>query len=1445
MSINRSSRRFAQSEIENQYSNSIIKKFVKWLLRRWYFFSQRLSRSQAGFVLQTTMMVLLVLSLIVSSILLRSVQQSEQVINVRENQKVFNAASPAIDRAKAKLEYLFEIDGGFPDKVPSDTQLSNLMLDDNQYKLPDETRIDINNDGTKDNAWAYKIDSDSDGQTDTTIAYSILMQSEADTDADGTPDISLADDNDTEKAANLLTRSGPLSITASSVNNCQLPALKIENGWYTNNDSSLRKRFQFNAVVANTKELNRTVTAMQLDQDRQLDRGNKWAAWFRYDLELYPSSDFNWNGAIHTGGNLMMGESTDKARLYLISSPKSCFYTADASEVTLAQYGSTENPDFQGQVITLDAKDNEFNGETNIDLYPGSATEPDSPEDLNNNSDSVEDVGKPYDYSLNPIVLYTEDKSQSRYTADPSNVSTRDPDWSQQQLSQRIFNKNEKEPYVDDTYRADDRYGPKPKYKKPDSNFQKTITAAENGTHINDNTDILTNNTPTSNNEDNLGLDGYWERRAKLEGLRLIVGQRLQLGNAFGWEGDEDPLYLPTEFKDNEARQRKSLRDNLAAVQAMAVYHKSGADPDFPLACIALTAHPGTVQTISNSTTFTLNAGKPDTDFLTGNGTNGWEFEPPAGVTTGAAFKDTIDDDDDPLRIALSNLARFAGDPDGAFPPKQEAGEIHPNPYLSMWGDFSNLRRVIDLLDSGVDYDQLSIADRTTLHAAACTLGMLAYNVQNKQAQYNSALASIPADTLANELWKLMDGDESNGEVNLLINTPVPFPTNYNPNQDGADFYAQFTLDQYKEAIQNDPDLSNLDESELFAKLDSLKNFVDNKDNIDIRSDRSFGFNQKKNNDSVPSITRKIACDPDSFSPALTNSGLVLKQKKLALAVAFCSPTNPKRRYPSLYYLFPLSQHYQTDGQPSDEEYISDPNIENSTYNAIDLAEIVLNPRSIDDWTFQPSTSGSNPIKDQNDTSYYVPFLDKGIYDGREMLAVRVLDIDLKFMLNSYVSTETLLPASGLVYAFREDAMREDGIARPASQTWSDCKAEDDLTQDIGCLMQVGDSQDPPINDQTGVSPKPVDFYADPDRRPHGFRLRNGVTLKRDGTDRGLSFITDNPVYIQGDFNLHQDSSGNKIEEFEELLGDNWGNFYDRETLDSNFAKTATDNWRPSEIVADGITILSDNFCDGTIASGIDNDNTIANCGSNQKSSYLNSTTKVNSSIKGSLQFSSSEDGWIRENPDDDPTVPEDSTHLKSPIKLDRNAKPLYQKSDGTIAPYPNNNNNDEYYKLMGFARELNTAQNQTVNAVLISGIVPSRPGQSNGGLQNFPRLLENWTNKKLFIAGSFVQLNFSTYADAPFDIEKDGWEPLPNNEPDSGEVKTPYYKEPNRRWGYDVGLQYNPPSPAVKRSISRGTPRSEFYKTLAADDPYIKQLRCASIDTNGTKVDQQATDCS
>ncbi|MFL6589204.1 MAG: hypothetical protein ACJ8M4_03440 [Chthoniobacterales bacterium] len=61
------------------------------------------------------------------------------------------------------------------------------------------------------------------------------------------------------------------------------------------------------------------------------------------------------------------------------------------------------------------------------------------------------------------------------------------------------------------------------------------------------------------------------------------------------------------------------------------------------------------------------------------------------------------------------------------------------------------------------------------------------------------------------------------------------------------------------------------------------------------------------------------------------------------------------------------------------------------------------------------------------------------------------------------------------------------------------------------------------------------------------------------------------------------------------------------------------------------------------------------------------------------------------------------------------------------------------------------TATNTTVNAAIVSGIVPSSAGNYSGGGENFVRLLEDWKNNTLCIYGSMVELWTSTQATGPW----------------------------------------------------------------------------------------------
>jgi hypothetical protein len=1508
-------------------------------------FSKQRFLAKTGFILPTIAILLLIMSLVVSSLLFRSVNRTTQTIAERNQQIIYNAATPAIDRAKAKLEYLFRQDARFPGGLPSDRDLEemlkNLKADkqdidpstsaiDNPYDFPGETRLDLNDDNVLDNAWLFQLDTNGDGQQET-VAYSVLVKTQ---DTSGVTTVDRKG-SDSEKANKMVVRNGPINLIRSSDAACQDIYGAPEGGWDAISSATVRRAFQVTAlVVDNANQANRTVATLEMQQDRQADRGNKWGAWFRNDLEIFPGPAFRWNGAMHTEGNLIIGDSSN-FQAYLISSPNSCLYTRENSEVSIGGNSDETTPPFLGQMINGSMKLNTYTGSSRFDLYNSKTPIPTVT--LDQATDSVKPTAaneNPADISIDPVVVFTSNQNRNR-KGDDKNTNVRDGDWKKRQVNTegRIINQSARAPYVDDTYRADNRYGPKPEYNdriKPFIEEDGTPTGKKTGDPIlstDKNYGILT--TLSATDPENQGLDGYWERRAWAEGLRVIVGQRLELGNAFGWQGSNDPLYPPQtnaasgssmSARANEQRQWKTMRDNLAAVQATAVYHSAGTSRDFPIACLATTAHPGTQQTIINSTTFNVDSsGVPtNTNFLTGNGTNGWEFNPPTvsgTVLSNTTFASAIASNQ-PLGRALRNLARFAGDPYGAFPPKQETSGtiVHPEPTLTMWGSFSNLRQVFSLMDAStnpVSYSDLSIADKTTLQTAACTMGMLAYQLDNlRDLNYASTTATdtinqaelITLDTALQGV-SLPNGSTPDTYINALpaANRAVALLIHLKEQvaRDRRFGFANVpaTAGQYQYAVQyvsgfvyggqtyNAGDTINLGFD--YSNAATGNNF--------------FGFGN-------PNTVGDLNGNGNN-----SDDRQAAEQQFIRLATSI-SPRNNNSKFPSLFYLFPVIDHFHdgaatttalatnvnaTVTQPSTELYVSNSYITSSGVNSSSIyrvlqdtnggatngvedgtddgiGAIAIQPKARASWSLPNTTTTTGRVNliTQGTTSVAVPFLDKGIFNGREMMAVRVLDLDLDQLRRNSIGGETWLPNSGIIYAFREDAVREDGIARPSLETWANCDTANELGSTAAtnnCRINATGTNpvDPPINSTTGISTKPVDFYADPDRRPHGFRLRKGEYIRHPVTNpvlRGLAFISDNPVYIMGDncaFNLHSSAENatpacnnidtNRIEEFTNLLDDDWGDFYTRGSGGTNGSLNTTfgragDTWRPAEIIADGISVLSNSFVDGSIAEGI------RRADNGSRSSFRTLNAPGAAGAAGDANRS-----WVRE----DGSV-SNAVNAALPIKISRNGFPLYcvnttgndsgnlanpnsctgsslreqafgRENDALPSGFttkPNGGTNRTYMTFDDSKDRIGVANNHRMNATVVSALVPSRAGQSYGGFHNFPRFLENWGGRDLHIAGAFIQLNFSTSATAPFD--QDSWESGLN--PQSNDEDIAYYNPPNRRWGYDVGLQYAPAGPVSKRFVTPSNTRSEFYRELPIDDEYVKRLRCArpGIDTDG-----------
>lgn len=92
------------------------------------------------------------------------------------------------------------------------------------------------------------------------------------------------------------------------------------------------------------------------------------------------------------------------------------------------------------------------------------------------------------------------------------------------------------------------------------------------------------------------------------------------------------------------------------------------------------------------------------------------------------------------------------------------------------------------------------------------------------------------------------------------------------------------------------------------------------------------------------------------------------------------------------------------------------------------------------------------------------------------------------------------------------------------------------------------------------------------------------------------------------------------------------------------------------------------------------------------------------------------------------------------------------------------------------------TTTDTTVNAAILAGTMPSTGSSDttfSGGLQNLPRLLQNWSAKNLWLNSSIVRLWNSQMANNQF-RNPDGFSPAPVN---------PYYNAPIRHFNFDANF--------------------------------------------------------
>ncbi|MEH2240645.1 hormogonium polysaccharide biosynthesis protein HpsA [Nostoc sp.] len=434
-------------QISKQFLSAINKQII-WLLRTIFGTRRRRSSENAGFLLPTVAMVTLVVVLLTTAILFRSFERSKNASNVRVNEATMQAATPALERAKAKISALFA-DPTLPRSVPSNVTLYNTLTNKLPvYTFGDETPItlayNLDKDTTieagssiplenKENlqtAWKFPADTDNNGKFDSFILYGIYFRTPPQT---GTTQ---------ERKRSPLDARTPPMLPAKAGGACDVAgdtsaSLVGNSGWYKLPTGELKKSFfvyaatvpiSDNASLDTTKyekyRGNKGFSALEMQQDRSQVSITNNAVVYEDDLDITPGPRFRLNGRIFTNSNLFTAKTNQDITLFQVSSRYSCYYERENGKIVIG-----------GNVATSSPISTSNTGGTRVDLFVENNA-PDTTKYLgptnkttSNNSSDIAYNTQAYAQRIDLLV-----------NAQFNNATTTDPQETQTNISSRTLN---------------------------------------------------------------------------------------------------------------------------------------------------------------------------------------------------------------------------------------------------------------------------------------------------------------------------------------------------------------------------------------------------------------------------------------------------------------------------------------------------------------------------------------------------------------------------------------------------------------------------------------------------------------------------------------------------------------------------------------------------------------------------------------------------------------------------------------------------------------------------------------------------------------------------------------------------------------------------------------------------------------------------------------------
>jgi type II secretory pathway pseudopilin PulG len=352
--ITKNSTRFIRRFLAN------IKKQLIWLLRTVFSSQKQQQAANAGFVLPTVVMVSVVVVLLTTAIMFRSFNRRENANNVRVNESVMTAATPAIDRGKAKISKLLQ-DKTLPKTTPTDDDLYNALVNNiDKYTFGDETKLTLSLKGqpSLQTAWRFPVDTDSNGKFDSYTLYGIYFK---------TPPVGI--NGQYSRARNALEATNPPVVKGTLNANCGSTNTSLvgNTGW-VRQDNEIKKAFfvytataritdppDTNSEVYNGKIAGSLGGAVEYQQDRVQTPTNNNAVVYDDDLEL--NSSTNLNGGVFTNSNLLAAGTVSNLKLYQVSGKASCFYKPKNAKIivggNLALGKFTDASDTGGATVDL------------------------------------------------------------------------------------------------------------------------------------------------------------------------------------------------------------------------------------------------------------------------------------------------------------------------------------------------------------------------------------------------------------------------------------------------------------------------------------------------------------------------------------------------------------------------------------------------------------------------------------------------------------------------------------------------------------------------------------------------------------------------------------------------------------------------------------------------------------------------------------------------------------------------------------------------------------------------------------------------------------------------------------------------------------------------------------------------------------------------------------